>query len=262
MRSVVVLGCGPAGLFAAKAVKEMGCTPLIHSDKKKSTITGAQYLTMPIPGLTQVAPDGLIESMRLGTKERYAQRVYGESATPSTWAEYRHWTEPAWNLQAAYDEAWDEFEEYIVDMKLECADVEAMTAYFPLVISTIPQWSICKGGHIFESISILIYKGAFAADARNNFVHYNGTEIDGWYRISKIFGTGTVETVAGDRSNPIFQEGAGAEAGFKIVGNDCDCHPNLVRAGRMGLWKRGVLTQHAYSTTVQACAEHLGIAVS
>jgi len=259
MKPVVILGCGPAGLFAAQAIKEAGGHPIIHSAKKKSPIFGAQFLTRPIPGLTLPSPD-MVESVRLGTKERYAQRVYGESATPSTWADAKHWQEPAWNMQSAYDHAWDMFEADIVDMKLDSHDVEEMTAFFPLVISTIPQWSICKGGHAFESISILITKEClYDHKEAENLVVYNGTQEDGWYRSSVVFGQPSTETVASDRSHMFFSGESNYESGFKIVGNDCDCHPNLVRAGRMGTWKRGVLTGHAYEAAIAAYVESTNV---
>jgi hypothetical protein len=61
---------------------------------------------------------------------------------------------------------------------------------------------------------------------------------------SRIFGHESTEA----RAQPAHRQEAGWESGFKVVNNNCDCHPNIVRAGRMGLWTGGVLTHHAFET--------------
>lgn len=255
---VVILGCGPAGLFAAQAITECGGEVVIFSKKQKSQIWGAQYLTGAIPGLTQLAPETRVHSIRLGTKERYSQRVYGTPATPSSWGEAKDWYEPAWNLQGAYDKAWEKFEPLIVEQSLDATDVEAMTAYFPLVISTVPRWAICRGEHTFTSISILIHKEGHLYEDQDDEdqVVYNGTDENGWYRTSHIFGRSSIETLAMDRSLYFFHESRNnCEPGYKIEGCDCDCHPNLVCTGRLGTWQRGVLTYDAYKDAVAAYQE-------
>lgn len=258
MPPVIILGSGPAGLFAAQAVDSMGGEPQIFSVKKKSELVGPQFLHQRIPGLSEGTDWREVDVYRLGTPEGYIRRVYGDSATPSQWYEKEHWKLQAWNMQAAYDRAWDKFESRIVNQKLDARDVEEMTAYFPIVISTIPLWSICKGEHTFESVSVLVVndvvRKSLYGDIKN-YIIYNGSDDHGWYRTSYIFGKAITETVATDRTHSLFREHNDVVAGFKIVGHDCDCHPNLIRAGRMGTWRRGVLTHHAYDVAVEAYGE-------
>jgi len=51
-KRIFILGCGPAGLFAAQAAAEMGCSAVIISKLRRSEMYGAQYLHSEIPGLT------------------------------------------------------------------------------------------------------------------------------------------------------------------------------------------------------------------
>lgn len=171
-----------------------------------------------------------------------------------------------YDLRWSYEVAWKKFEKNIVDMTIDSSDVRDLLATADLVISTIPLWSICVGAHTFESIPIVVTKtihpslliyGEHAGGG--NFVIYNGGDQGSWYRASRIFGHESVEARADPR---LPRPGGGWEAGFKIVGNDCDCHPTLVRAGRMGKWQRGELTHHAFETATAALSDRLGLVLS
>jgi hypothetical protein len=251
MNEVLILGCGPAGLFAARGIRECGGYPIIISKKVKSEQYGAQFLHRPIRGLTDDNPITVIGGIKLGTEEGYARRVYGNPDETTSWRKLNKWTY-CWDLPAAYDRAWEEFADGIVNMSVGASEVGELSSQFALVISTVPKWSICEGEHHFESIDILVEREAKSIPyARENYICYNGMQHGGWYRTSKIFGHGSTEYVA----HKDMQLKTGMQAGFKVVGTDCDCHPNVVFAGRLGRWERGVLTHHAYEAAIEAYME-------
>jgi hypothetical protein len=228
------------------------------SKKQKSNIYGAQYLHKPIPGLSSQRPDGRIRTIRSGHRAVYAERVYGNGQHVTSWTKV-HPSAAAWDLRETYDRAWEKFQGSIADFQLGPNDIPELTAEFDLVISTIPLWSICRdpGRHLFNSVSILVKKDVQVTGVNlrePNWVIYNGTREHDWYRASKIFGHTSIEA----RSHPRLLIQKGWESGFKVVDTNCDCHPNIVRAGRMGLWTRGVLTHHAFETAVESIADQFG----
>ena len=244
-------------MFVAQALDLHGIKPHIISKKQKSVIYGAQYLHKPIPGLTSHASAIKIRTLRVGSPEVYAERVYGLGTMPTSWAKVQPVAD-AWDLRQTYDAAWDKFEADIMDIAVGPEDVPEYTAQFDMVISTIPLWAICAGGHNFQSQSILVKKEVnfeqVPVIGYNNWVIYNGTPKYHWYRASLINGHPSTEATP----VPTQEQPSGWEAGFKVVGNDCDCHPTMVRAGRMGKWERGVLTHHAFEQTVHSITEQFG----
>lgn len=258
MPTVAILGCGPAGLFAAQAFAVHGHHAAIISRKTKSEIYGAQYLHKPIPEFCNTEPDGYIKTTRLGTREGYAKRVYGRVTTKTSWDKVQDEPQPAWDLRRAYDRAWNKFESIIVDSELGSELVKEFIAHFDIVVSTIPLWSICERQaiHKFKTVPIMVSKEMEYTglpdhyDKRNGGVVYNGTEYGSWYRTSTIFGHQSTEATTCNK--PVMN---GWDIGFKVAGTNCNCHPDLIKAGRMGKWERGVLTHHAFSTSVEALAE-------
>lgn len=263
-KPVCILGCGPAGLFAAQAVAECGGMPLIFSVKKKSEILGAQYLHRAIPGICGVQPEGEIRVKKLGSAASYAQRVYGDPEAPVSFHTVHN--APIWSLRDAYERAWELWEPQIIEVPpMDYEEVQDMTARFPVVISTIPKWTICgkPKEHAFKSVRIHVsdrfeYTGLKTwIGSRDNIMVYNGTAQGDWYRTSRIFGHDSSE-YAGLHPRPGFHD-KHFKGGFKVVGNDCDCHPNVVFAGRMGKWERGVLTHHAFESAVSAFMERMAV---
>lgn len=259
MNTVVILGCGPAGLFAAQACKLSGIEPVIISKKQLSIIYGAQYLHQPIPGLT--ADDGsdtfLVHTMRNGTPEEYAERVYGDAQRVTSWEKVQP-VRPAWDLRTTYGVAWDQFEDSIIDQFIDGSLLNEFSANFDLVISTVPRWSICLNPeHSFPSIPIMVKdKVEFEiGGAPDNYVVYNGTPEGLWYRVSNIRGHASTEAIA--HPSLLHQ---GWELGFKIMDCDCDCHLGVVHAGRMGRWESGVLTHHAFEDAIAAISDRFGVA--
>jgi len=234
---------------------------VILSKKQKSSIYGAQYLHQPIPGLSSQRPAGQIRTIRVGEAAGYAQRVYGNAQHVTSWEKVRPLAD-AWDLRKTYDAAWEQFKNSIADITLGPHDIAEYTANFDLVISTIPLWAICTNPkmHRFNSVPILVKKDIGPEEViktkHPNWVVYNGsTGPADWYRASSIFGHTSVEA----RSIPALMNKAHWESGFKVVSTNCDCHPNVVRAGRMGKWTGGVLTHHAFATTIEVLSEQFGV---
>lgn len=257
-KTVVVLGCGPAGLFAAQAARMAGCDVAIISEKKKSVIYGAQYLHAPIPGLMSEAEPFVVHTFRYGLPERYAQRVYNDASRVTSWNSVVP-SKEVWDLRTVYDNAWEMFEPSIADQPLDSPTVSELSSMFDLVISTVPAWAICGSGrHKFPSVPIMVKPelqfqlGPYPGDS--NFVIYNGTTEGLWYRASNVQGHKATEAVA----HPALLND-GWSLGFKVQDTNCDCHPNVVRAGRMGKWKSGVLTHHAFEDAISAISDRFGI---
>lgn len=82
---------------------------------------------------------------------------------------------------------------------------------------------------------------------RNSMV-YNGDPRVAWYRSSDLFGVKSTEFA----SAPPLLAGQKLREGMKVLPTDCDCFPNIVRAGRWGRWKPGVLLHHAFETAQRA----------
>lgn len=253
---MAVLGCGPAGLFAAQAFRLHGFDPVIISKKQKSVIYGAQYLHSPIPGISRPAPDGHIKTVRLGSPEVYARRVYGVGTEVTSWSRVQPEAD-VWDLRWTYDRAWELHESRIIDSVLSNDDVKDLTATFDLIISTIPKWAICMHQeHIFQSVNISVKQSCpaelLSVDLGDSWVVYNGSDRGNWYRASNIFGKYSTEAM----THMVHGDEWGS--GFKVVGSNCDCHPLLVKAGRLGRWERGVLTHHAFETTIEAISSQYG----
>lgn len=253
-----MLGCGPAGLFAAQAVQLCGYSVAIISKKVKSNIYGAQYLHKPIPELTPPDSSFRVQTIRYGRAGNYARRVYGNAHEMTSW-DKAHPEADAWDLRETYDAAWEKFEAQIADEAIDYYTAKELAASFPLVISTIPAWTICGNPkHQFPSKTIMVkpsveYQMASFHPEAANFVIYNGTDEGLWYRCSQINGFRSTEAIA----HPSLV-GDGWDVGFKIVDTDCDCLGSIVRAGRMGEWRRGVLTHHAFEHTITAVHNQFG----
>jgi hypothetical protein len=257
MKTVAILGCGPAGLLAAHAVTRAGGTPFIASRPVKSVLPGAQFLHEPIPDLTG-EPAGMIRTERVGTREGYAEKVYGVRHQPVSWDLQRE-TREAWDLRAAYDSLWDEYQDLIRPLEIDGTLIDALCQAFPLVISTIPAHFLCRGDHTFISANVDV---VFHSTAPNNTIIYDGDLDSMITRTANIFGHQTTEfsrSLAAP-SPECLPLGAEERIGLvlkpvkavKVVGCDCDCRPSILRAGRFGTWRKGYLSHMAFEDAERA----------
>lgn len=254
---VIVLGCGPAGLLAAHAVKLAGREPIIFSAKKeKSIIPGAAYLHKPVPDITSRESDGELRYIKKGEQGGYAEKVYGDWQHPCSWDDFESGIYPAWSMREAYDRLWEEYNYLIVPQSVSAEEVEGLLVDFPLVISSIPAQAICKGGgHLFHHKNYWHVPKAVWWVPENSLV-YNGFREDIWYRSSRIFGFEATEFPRIPVANEWWRTLSGVNKeswpnpveGIKPLSNNCDCwrDSNFLRVGRFGKWEKGVLAHQAF----------------
>lgn len=255
---VAILGCGPAGLLAAKAVSNAGHTPIIFSKKVKSFISGAQYLARPIANLTEGARRFQVKFVKEGSGDVYTRRLYEGHGIPvrSSWHNFEDGKfEDAWSMQDCYEALWAEYDDVILDIPFSSELMAHLVRSADMVVSTIPRYVLegwtteefknLKGGWIFPHREIWIvmdWPDAHRLD--NNTIYYNGLE-DGTslYRMSKINGVASAEFTA-----PV--EG-GVQVVKPIAYGGSDPFPAVVKVGRFGAWTKMQLAHHAYSTVLE-----------
>jgi len=251
-RRVAILGCGPAGLFAAHAFIQMGQTVSIFSKKRRSEMFGAQYLHAPIPALS-LAPPQTIEYKLTGSVHDYAAKVYGgrlsaRSVSPA----YLEGQQEVWDIREAYYRAWEFYAPLIVSMPLDSSSIHSLKQTFDLVVSTIPAPALCanmEGAHLFHSETVWAVgdapeRGIYCPVTVPSWtVQCNGEENPRWYRASNVFGYKTAEW-PGEKAPPV-QDIAKVE---KPISTTCDCwvDSRYLRAGRFGTWTKGVLSHEVY----------------
>lgn len=253
---VAILGAGPAGLFAAHAAVGHGHDVTILSKPRKSFMRGAQYLHRPIPGLSG---DSFKITYELeGTVEGYRQKVYGDDHDLQVSPETLVGVHDAWDIREAYDRAWSEYHGLIKpwDASSEVLRNNDVLRGMELVVSTIPAEALCTNmRHTFDSQDVYVtdfirYKGAFTAEedgaAIDNLVVCSGEPDDWWYRASRIHGWENTEYPLDHRPNApghVWKV-------RKPIMTDCTCSPvpiqRLMRVGRYGAWKKGVLSDAAF----------------
>jgi len=248
LTTIAILGCGPAGLFAAEAVAQAGYSPTIFSIKRKSEIPGSQYLHERIPGLTTQYPDNVVQYVRMGTPGGYAKKVYGNAMQRTGWESYST-LYPSWNVVNAYERAWERYQDSIINVKVEKTVLRRIVDTSDLVISTLPAQTICENeNHSFTGTPFWIKTLDLPyLDRNKDIVIYNGLESDHWYRWSILSGICSIEsTVPPDdwMDDPLF-----VLKGTKAGETDCDCWKEVVRAGRWAEWRHGVLLHDAFRTT-------------
>lgn len=247
---VLVFGCGPAGLMAvhgAVVAAEGKIEVDVVSKHRKSHMYGAQYLHVPIPGMSDPNQWVIVDYMLRGSLDNYRRKVYGPlwDGTVSPGEMTR--THRAWNISTTYDNLWAFYQSRVTDMVVHPADVRQAidSGKYDLIINTIPKDALCHAGHQFRSRTI---KAAGSGpgvdipytDCPPNTVLCNGADSPTWYRMSNIFGQMTVEWP--QEINPPIPH---AEV-RKPLDNNCDCWPEIHHMGRYGSWRKGVLSHQAY----------------
>jgi hypothetical protein len=259
-KNAAVLGCGPAGMFATHALVEAGWNVVLFSNKRRSRMFGAQYLHAPIPGLPEIRRE--VQYTLEGTPQEYADKVYGslpaeKRAGLVTSAESLVGTHPAWDIRAAYDEAYDRYEHMIFEEPaLTPAKVRTFREWgarkpFNLVLSSIPMPELCEQPdlHVFTSVEIWAIGdapefGQYAPISTvKDTVRLSGSLQRGWYRISNVFDHVTNEWP--ESRKPPLKDMAKVT---KPISSNCDClsKNGIQPIGRYGAWKKGALAHNAY----------------
>jgi hypothetical protein len=247
----------------------------IFSKKRRSEMFGAQYLHRPILGLIEPEAEMLLRYKMKGRLEDYRGKVYGDNGngpesdfevSPMTFGKPHR----VWDIRSAYYAAWNLYSDLIVDVPNIGPDFLGVAVFadgppandaldvskFDLIVSTIPAPSLCyrPESHFFKSQKVWAIgdapeRGIFCPVKTPDFtVIYDATRDTGWYRASNVFGYRTAEWPE-DRKPPLQT----ASEVIKPIKTSCDCFLNpkdhgfrLVRAGRYGEWKKGILAHHAF----------------
>lgn len=258
---VAVLGCGPAGLFAAHAATMGEAEVTIFSKARKSYMRGAQYLHRPIPGLS--GDPFAVEYALKGTVDGYRTKVYGDVGDVLVSPETLVGTAQAWDIREAYDAAWNLYGNKVVDVDFSTMGdremfLQVLIQSNDLVISTIPAPALClrPSEHRFYSQKVWVTEnlkslGEFEYDAEgvliDNLVVCSGDPDDWWYRQSRIHGWENTEFPHDKKPN---FPGKVHEL-EKPLRHTCNCHPRIVPAGRFGVWRKGVLSHEAFFQTAE-----------
>lgn len=261
---IAVLGSGPAALLAAHASEAAGHDVTIFTKSRKpSPITGAQYIHEPIPGLTGEEPDGIVRFHKIGTREGYANKVYGDPFAHTSWEIFPVGFRPMWSMKKVYDRLHNEWVERMNTVDIDCTwldYLEDKRDMFALVISGIPCPVICRDpSHEFPSVEVLFEDHDHKdSNLGEHYIYYSGSESDPWYRSSHVGGQGWFEygivegdkLLAGATVNPAQERHL--RTGYKPLNTDCNCRRRMIRVGRFGTWTKGVLVHHAYFKTLDA----------
>jgi len=259
---IAVLGCGPAGLLAAHAVKmTTGSDPIIVSNDRISPLYGAQYLHKPIPGTESWATRGRLVRYELrGTSAEYRSKVYGNKAEDERVSPEdligEHY---AWDIRSTYLDLYRRYKPVIISHLIDRNDLlgtSRLLQGMDVVISSVHRHFLCedRDGHQFRSQRVWARGDApeldrwAGIDVPDDRVICDGSEDVAWYRAARVFHHTTVEwptTVA---------RPDGASSVDKPIGHNCDCNPLGVSlfVGRYGSWRKGILSHEAYYDTVQA----------
>lgn len=268
-KRAAVLGCGPAGLFAAHALMRNGWGVSIYSNKRRSEMYGAQYLHRPIPGLSVADPVEVDYRLIGGSAEQYRSKVYGNDATARSSVETLDSKHQGWDIREAYFNAWERYFPIITDLAVTPQVLGVYRAGeqiespigiplhdFQVIVNSIPLDRLCyyPEVHRFEARNVWAIgdapeRGIFAPyRAKPNTVECNASRDVGWYRASNVFGYTTVEWP--DRSKPPLQ---GVSSVTKPIRTSCTCYATtkmqgyaFVNVGRYGTWTKGVLAHDAY----------------
>jgi hypothetical protein len=238
MTDVAIIGCGPAGLLAAHAVWQAGHTPHIYSDQAvPSPVHGGVYLHQRIPGVhLDDIPDGRVTFRKMGKAEGYATKVYGHAQAPTSWERLAVGQHPAWRLATTYGALWASWGETVQVLAVGPQQAAALAANYPVVLNSAPLHHLCYGGHQFPERPVW-YLDTAPPWVGWNVMVYNGDLRTRWFRTSAVFGHRLTEYPC---------EVDGARVGRKVLLTDCTCHPDIIRIGRWGEWRPGVLLHHAY----------------
>ena len=253
MSRVVILGCGPAGLAAAAAAVSSGHEAIIISNTDKpSTQYGAQYLHAPVPGYEDVPKVRVTYSLN-GTPEEYRKKVYGGLWTGKVSPEDFAGDHDAWDIRETYARLWADLisnlQAGLIQRQIKNGGIPFIRSLRPdLIVSTIPAKALCQNpGHEFRSHVIYADGSTSAAAMPDNTVICDGTEENAWYRVSSVFGYRTTEWPA--RRVPTH---SGAVQVVKPLWTDCNCHPEVLRAGRYGAWEKARLVHEVYPAVREA----------
>lgn len=247
IRSVVVVGCGPAGLAAAHAAAGLGYPVRVIAPKAKTPQRGPLLLQRPIPGITADHPDGYIRQIVLGGGILdYSRFLYGDiniGINGDVLAEGYH----AWRFPQVYDKLWDRYSDLIEDRAVTPLEIREESAGDSVLwVSTAPLHRMCMVPtiHRFRSAMVEIAQHAEFENQPDDTIVFNaGMPGISWSRSSRIFGVEVTEWPCGHTSSGKILETRLID---KPISHDCTCFPRALLTGRFGAWRNETWVDTAY----------------
>lgn len=236
-----------------------GADVLIMSKKRKSYMNGAQYLHRPIP-LTDAAVDPFkIHYQLRGEASVYRDKVYGVGSTVSVSPSTLVGIADAWDIRATYDQLWEMYSGFIQEVDLSDLTgwgsvanfLKAITPAPDVVLSTVPAHLLCEKSeeHVFRGVRVWATNVAnfISPNDAENIVICSGFADQPWYRQSRVHGF--MNTEYPEHARPPITEGIWGV--IKPISHNCTCAPEILRLGRYGAWKKGVLAHEAFYDTYE-----------
>jgi hypothetical protein len=260
MQDIAVFGIGPAGMVAGWAALRAGHRVTFFSNtSRQSELHGCQYLHAPIPLGGARVRKATVRYTLQGSAEGYRQKVYGNEWTGTVSPEDLVGEHDAWDIRQTYGILWDVITGHrrvtIVPTQIDHNWLQSHTATmskFAHVISTIPATALCQNpsllrkspGHFFASLAVKAIGSTteVQSGADDHEVVCDGTPEALWYRSANVFGYQTVEWPRVAKLPEVVR----AVYVRKPLHTECDCHPEIIRLGRYGAWRKGVLVHHVF----------------
>jgi hypothetical protein len=240
-----VIGQGPASLAAAWAVRGLDPSGQIEffGPDKQSPIRGAVVLHEPIPGVTLTHPDGYVRQLVVGGHiDDYGRKLYGDIHVNRHGDPFRKGFH-TWRVDEMYDYLWGRFASYNVHVgQVDNFQLERITDRYDFVINTAPANLFCVGQHEFRESKLDLTWELMHPGQQDNTVVYNADPAVPWARSASIFGSVVTEWAPGRCAKQ-------HHTITKPLGTDCDCHPDVFRAGRYGAWDNLSWIETAYYGT-------------
>jgi hypothetical protein len=242
---VAVIGAGPVGMVGVHAALQNGAVPVIYGIAEKSRIRGVQYLHESIPGLTEDKPEAKVQYIKVGTREGYAEKIYGDPNVECSWDQWEG-SYPAWCMEDLYDRLWDEHSGLIYDTEVRFPLLEALLEEYDFVFSSINPLGYCQDTEAHQFNWQQVYVSNQISYTEPGTILYNGDPETLWYRTSNIFGDEKTEFPNGrDKIEreliPFIVR--------KPLSTTCDCllgNERFIRIGRYGEFRKNLLVHHAY----------------
>jgi hypothetical protein len=256
--TVLVVGCGPAGLLAAWAAKQRGYDPIIlgGAQPAKSKLHGAQYLHSKIDELVDESESFQVRYVKHGTDIGYAQKIYAGAVSPrnTSWSKFEAGEHDAYPLGMVYDRLWDTLRMHVFPLEFSGHIVPMFRRIgVARIMSTMPL-NVLMPWLKFQSETVLIDDTHCLEGVGYNEIHYYGNQDEAAYRSSCIMGVKSTEYPA--TTLGVYQEcqsvtkplAARIPSTGALVGAH---HGGVDLLGRYGRWKKGALVDDAYRQALE-----------
>jgi hypothetical protein len=234
---------------------------------------GAQYMHTDIPGLKAPQPMILKYSL-IGSIDEYRAKVYGAGDPDIVVSPEQFLGEhKCWDIRAMYNRLWMHWEGHIVNFVVTQASIATIVESHDFTFSSIPSTALCRFGnhtespHKFDYVPVWIdgmWSGPTPAEDPGlwgltpHVVLCNGLKADpgrtlltGWYRTSHIYGHNNTEWSSPSLIPEHRQVAENLWRVRKPIGTNCDCWSEVIRVGRYGAWKKGVLSHEAFNVALE-----------